>query len=159
MRGMRTLVLLGLSLTLLAACPKNSEREDGSAVPSSQPSQASSQPVQEEAAEPSEEPAVQPADPAAVATVTGSLPKQGEKCPVGQCAVGLSCVEYYGVAGTKGPKLTSCEIACPKGQGDCPNGQLCVTVADGPGKVCRLQGPDKPKKLDDKLDEKQEKLK
>lgn len=145
--------LVLLLATFLAACPKNSEREDASGVPP-QPQQASSQPAVEAEKPAEQEPAVQ-ADPGTASAATGTQPKQGEKCPEGQCAVGLSCIEYYGIAGAKGPKFSSCEIACPKGQGDCPNGQLCVTVADGPGKVCRLQGPDKPKNLDDK----QEKLK
>ena len=62
-------------------------------------------------------------------------PKQGEECPAGICAQGLECVEYYGIAGTSGPKFTSCEIRC-KG-GACPDGQQCATIADGPGQVCR----------------------
>lgn len=65
-----------------------------------------------------------------------SLPKQTEPCPAGQCAAGLTCVEYYGIAGPRGPKFTSCEIPC-KGGGACPKGQTCHTVADGPGQVCR----------------------
>jgi hypothetical protein len=62
---------------------------------------------------------------------------QGQPCPDGRCADGLKCIEYFGVAGAKGPKFSSCEIPCPKGQ--CPAGQVCKTIADGPGKVCRAQ--------------------
>ncbi len=69
------------------------------------------------------------------APTSSDLPKQGAKCPDGKCAEGLTCVEYYGVAGPSGPKFTSCEIPCPKG--NCPEGQSCTTIADGPGKVCR----------------------
>jgi len=65
-----------------------------------------------------------------------SLPKQGEGCAEGKCAAGLTCVEYYGIAGPRGPKFTSCEIPCVGG-GRCPGGQKCVTIADGPGQVCR----------------------
>jgi len=60
---------------------------------------------------------------------------QGTPCPDGKCAPGLSCVTYYGIAGPRGPEFTSCEITC---RGDkCPEGQMCVTIADGPGRVCR----------------------
>jgi eight-cysteine-cluster-containing protein len=65
-----------------------------------------------------------------------ALPRQGSACPKGECAPGLQCMEYYGVAGPAGPKLTSCEIACAEKE-TCPNGQTCVTIADGPGRVCR----------------------
>jgi hypothetical protein len=67
---------------------------------------------------------------------TSSHPKQTEACPDGTCADGLTCVSYYGIAGTRGPKFTSCEIPC-KGGAACPNGQTCRTIADGPGQVCR----------------------
>jgi hypothetical protein len=69
---------------------------------------------------------------------TGALPKQTEACPDDKCDTGLTCVSYYGIAGTRGPKFTSCEIPC-KGGAACPNGQKCITVADGPGQVCRPQ--------------------
>ena len=69
---------------------------------------------------------------------SGVLPKQGEKCPDNQCDAGLTCVEYYGIAGARGPKFTSCEIPC-KGGAACPQGQKCITIADGPGQVCRAQ--------------------
>jgi eight-cysteine-cluster-containing protein len=64
-------------------------------------------------------------------------PKQGEPCPEGKCGAGLTCVAYYGVAGPKGPKLSSCEIPCADQKTPCPEGQTCVTIADGPGRVCR----------------------
>jgi len=50
----------------------------------------------------------------------------------------LSCITYYGIAGGAGPKFTSCEIRCEvDGKPRCPSGQTCVTIADGPGSVCR----------------------
>ena len=67
---------------------------------------------------------------------SGALPGQAEPCAKGRCAAGLACIEYYGIAGPRGPKFTSCEIRCGGG-GACPGGQRCVTVADGPGQVCR----------------------
>jgi hypothetical protein len=67
---------------------------------------------------------------------SGALPGQGEPCKAGQCAKGLSCVSYYGIAGPRGPAMTSCEIRCSGGKG-CPPGQHCTTIADGPGQVCR----------------------
>lgn len=66
----------------------------------------------------------------------GASPKQGQTCPAGTCAAGLECVEYYGIAGPRGPKFTSCEIRCGGGK-PCPSGQRCITIADGPGQVCR----------------------
>jgi hypothetical protein len=65
-------------------------------------------------------------------------PKQGEPCDAeGKCAHGLTCVKYYGVAGPRGPEMTSCEIRCKGTKGHCPKAQSCVTIADGPGAVCR----------------------
>jgi len=61
---------------------------------------------------------------------------QGSSCADGKCAEGLSCLEYYGIAGARGPKFTSCEISC-KGKTACPADQQCITIADGPGEVCR----------------------
>jgi hypothetical protein len=76
----------------------------------------------------------------ACATTGFAKPKQGEPCDdEGQCAHGLTCVRYYGVAGARGPAMTSCEIKCG-GDGKkkrCPKGQSCTTIADGPGSVCR----------------------
>lgn len=63
-------------------------------------------------------------------------PAQGQPCADGNCAPGLECVEYYGIAGPRGPAFTSCEIRCTGGKG-CPAGQHCTTISDGPGQVCR----------------------
>jgi eight-cysteine-cluster-containing protein len=68
---------------------------------------------------------------------TAALPGQGEKCPEGKCAEGLTCVSFYGIAGARGPKFTSCEIPCADPSVRCPAGQQCITIADGPGRVCR----------------------
>jgi hypothetical protein len=63
-------------------------------------------------------------------------PKQGQPCDAeGRCARHLTCVRYRGVAGAAGPEMTSCERRCDAGK--CPAGQTCVTIADGPGEVCR----------------------
>jgi len=73
---------------------------------------------------------------------------QGEPCtprtssdtdPNSGCDRGLSCVSYYGIAGPRGPLFASCEIKCAD-TSDCPGGQTCVTIADGPGEVCRPGG-------------------
>jgi hypothetical protein len=64
-------------------------------------------------------------------------PGIGENCgPNDACAEGLTCVSYYGIAGPRGPQFKSCEIKC-QAQTDCPSGTKCVTIADGPGQVCR----------------------
>ena len=78
----------------------------------------------------------------ACATTGAAKPKQGEPCDAtATCARGLTCVRYYGVAGARGPQMTSCEIKCGEGtEGQCPKGQACTTIADGPGQVCRAAG-------------------
>ena len=65
------------------------------------------------------------------------LPEQGQPCPDETCKDGLTCVTYYGIAGSSGPRFASCEIPCAKDAGACPQGQQCVTIADGPGRVCQ----------------------
>lgn len=62
---------------------------------------------------------------------------QGHPCHNGKCAAGLNCVSYSGIAGPRGPSFTSCEIRCDLAGKTCPEGQQCVTIADGPGQVCR----------------------
>lgn len=60
------------------------------------------------------------------------------RCGDETCEAPRTCVRYYGIAGPSGPEFTSCEIRCKKpGDGSCPEGLRCVTVADGPGTVCR----------------------
>lgn len=63
--------------------------------------------------------------------------QQGEPCNEMDCADGLDCIEYSGIAGPSGPTLTSCEIPCADND-SCPTGQACITIADGPGQVCRV---------------------
>jgi len=64
---------------------------------------------------------------------------QGRSCDDGRCQQGLVCVKYYGIAGRSGPLFTSCEIPCGPPDFACPEGQVCGTIADGPGQVCRPQ--------------------
>ncbi|MEM9488039.1 MAG: hypothetical protein AAGC55_02780 [Myxococcota bacterium] len=71
------------------------------------------------------------------AAAGGILPLQGQPCPNDVCAEGLQCLSYYGFAGSRGPKFTSCEHPCADNPKACPEGQTCVTIADGPGMVCR----------------------
>jgi eight-cysteine-cluster-containing protein len=56
------------------------------------------------------------------------------ECGGRTCKPGQECVEYFGIAGPSGPLLRSCEWRCG---GGCPEGTRCVTIADGPGRVCR----------------------
>ena len=61
----------------------------------------------------------------------------GDNCgPNDTCGKGLTCVSYYGIAGPRGPQFKTCEIKC-KADANCPAGHSCVTIADGPGQVCR----------------------
>lgn len=94
------------------------------------------QPVQPVAATPVQVPPPAPPTPAGNARVQDA---QGQPCQNGQCPAPLTCVTYYGIAGPRGPKFTSCEIPCPGG-GKCPPGQTCGIIADGPGQVCRPTG-------------------
>ena len=63
--------------------------------------------------------------------------KQGEPCSEVQCEQGLQCVKYSGIAGPAGPSFSSCEIPCRDPSDKCPDGQSCITIYDGPGRVCR----------------------
>jgi len=54
------------------------------------------------------------------------------------CQSPLSCTKYYGIAGASGPLFASCETPCNTNM-DCSNGQVCGTIADGPGQVCMAQ--------------------
>jgi hypothetical protein len=63
-------------------------------------------------------------------------PKLGEPCAPGDVCGEGSCVPYYGIAGPRGPQFKSCEIRC-SAQTPCEGGRRCITVADGPGQVCR----------------------
>ena len=66
------------------------------------------------------------------------LPARGDQCGDGDaCADGLQCVHYYGIAGPRGPELTSCETPCKDDPTVCTDGTKCVKIADGPGDVCR----------------------
>jgi hypothetical protein len=63
---------------------------------------------------------------------------QGQSCKAAACAAGLTCVKYFGIAGPSGPEFATCEVPCPDGSdAPCPQGQKCITIADGPGQVCR----------------------
>jgi hypothetical protein len=90
----------------------------------------------DEAAEPPGEPT-----PAPEPTPPGPpQPLQGQGLPcdaAGKCGGGLTCLSYFGIAGPQGPTFTSCEIPCMNAPESCPQGQQCITIADGPGQVCR----------------------
>lgn len=61
--------------------------------------------------------------------------ESGVRCGEATCAPGETCIEYYGIAGPRGPKFQTCGIPCPTGK--CADGKRCVTIADGPGPVCQ----------------------
>jgi hypothetical protein len=60
-------------------------------------------------------------------------------CDGQPCNPPRECISYYGIAGPSGPMFHACEIRCELGRGPdgCPEGTRCVTIADGPGEVCR----------------------
>ena len=61
--------------------------------------------------------------------------RRGMSCPDGLCGEGLQCRRYYGFAGPRGPEMTQCVVPCGV-KGQCPDGETCVTISDGPGRVC-----------------------
>ncbi len=67
------------------------------------------------------------------------LAQLGSSCAEGgTCQAGVQCVSYFGIAGPSGPEFKSCEIPCgAEAKGACPSGTQCITIADGPGAVCR----------------------
>jgi hypothetical protein len=119
----RTLVAL---LLLLAACPAPAT---GPVGPGPGPGPG---------AGPAPGSGAEPGGPTAEPPRTG--PKLGETCGPGDTCGEGSCVKYYGIAGPRGPEFTSCEIRCDA-QGGCADGRQCITVADGPGSVCRDREP------------------
>jgi hypothetical protein len=109
---------LAAVLVLAAAC-------SGSSTSSPGPASGSSSPPPPPPPDPTTQPA--PID----------LAKLGQPCGEGgTCAAGIECVKYYGIAGPRGPELSSCEIRCSE-KSACPDGTHCQTIADGPGAVCR----------------------
>ncbi len=88
---------------------------------------------------PPAEPVPVPEVPATPVPEVPSTANRGESCtaPV-QCAAGLTCVQYFGIAGPSGPRFGSCETSCVD-SAPCPDGLKCITIADGPGAVCRSQ--------------------
>ena len=103
----------------IAACSTPKNEPSPAATPATQ---ASSQPVAAAVGDPAGNPA--------------KLGQQGEDCVNQACEAHLECLTYFGIAGPYGPKFGSCEIRC--GEKDtCPDGQMCTTIMDGPGKVCR----------------------
>lgn len=73
----------------------------------------------------------------APAAIEFDLNALGTACGAnGACPDGTLCARYYGIAGASGPEFSSCEVACDTGQA-CPAGSECLTIADGPGAVCR----------------------
>jgi len=82
-------------------------------------------------------PAPKEAPPATPPSAGTASPGVGQTCgSADECAPGLECIKFYGVAGARGPQLKSCEIRCGADK-MCPTGTACKTVADGPGQVCR----------------------
>ena len=125
---------LGTLLAALAACA--SGRAPGPAAASDRVAATAA------ASDRTTAPASGPDSPAtvALATVPATVPRpgQGQPCDqAGRCPTGLTCLRYLGVAGPAGGTLTSCEIPCSAAGAVCPAGQRCVTIADGPGAVCR----------------------
>jgi hypothetical protein len=106
--------------------------------PPAAPTKLSTQPLPAKQPPPPTRQLPPPTDEPTDATKPGSAaPGITETCGANDaCATGLTCVSYYGFAGARGPQFKTCEVRC---QNDkvCPKDTTCVTVADGPGRVCR----------------------
>lgn len=105
-------VSLGLSISLLGACAGSKQPE--TVTPATGAATAP-----------------QPSAPVIAAEAYGAV--CSDTAP---CAQGLSCTTYYGIAGPSGPAFQSCEVKCGS-DADCAAGTHCITIADGPGQVCR----------------------
>jgi len=124
---MRNLSCL-FAVAVLAACPSSTPSTTTTSAPTETP------PTTTGPTTPSTE---QPAGPG-----------RGEPCGADDaCAPGLGCVRYYGIAGPRGPEFRSCESRCSP-TGGCPDGTTCITIADGPGQVCRKSEPTTPASTD-----------
>ncbi len=129
------------------ACPEKRAEEPGTApapvepgpppvdpaLPGAPPATPTPPPTEPTPAPPAVEPPPAPAPPPAAALPS----KAGDKCDEKGCGGGFTCVSYFGIAGAKGPEFKSCEMPCPKATDKCAAGTKCVTIADGPGRVCR----------------------
>jgi hypothetical protein len=164
---------LSTVVVTLAACtvkqapaPAAPDSSTGGAVvnvdPSTQPEAPATDPVAPPASpsEPTTPPAspINPAQPnvttppAKPPEVAPALPASaGAKCDDKGCAAPFTCTKYYGIAGPKGPELRSCEISCAKKGATCPDAHECVSIADGPGKVCRPKAKPEPAKTEEAL--------
>lgn len=141
---MRALHSLWLPLLLVIAC--GCPQKTGTEAP---PAPSQPAPTQPEPMQPAPTPPTEPAPtPPAPTQGSGSAaepapnwpkaaPGIGENCgDKDACAKGLTCVAYYGIAGARGPQFKTCEIKCTA-DASCPADHKCVTIADGPGQVCR----------------------
>jgi hypothetical protein len=87
--------------------------------------------------------------PPAPTTETPPAPTQGAPAVVSQlgqpcsdaCVAPAKCEHFSGIAGPRGPQLSSCELRCADDGAACPDGTACITIADGPGRVCRPTAP------------------
>lgn len=127
------------ALLLVAACTKEPQAPVGPpAGPAPDPSAGTGAPAPAPAPTPMPGPAPAPSTPPTPTTPAPSQPgaKLGEPCGPGDACGEGSCVTYYGIAGARGPAFKSCELRCDP-QRHCEGGRRCITVADGPGQVCR----------------------
>jgi hypothetical protein len=139
---MRT--LLPLLLLIACGCPQKTGTEappQQTPTQPSQPSQPAPTPPAPTPTEPSSPPPTQGSGSGSTSEPAPNWPKQapgiGENCgPNDTCAKGTTCVSYYGIAGARGPQFKTCEIKCTADSA-CPADHKCVTIADGPGQVCR----------------------
>lgn len=139
-----------LTIFLLAACgcpqKTTASTSTGSAEPAPvRPVAPTPEPAPDPTPAPAGNPTPTPAPGSGAGTATSEptpswtkpAPGIGETCGANDaCAKGLTCVAYYGIAGARGPQFKSCEIKCTDDKA-CPADHRCITIADGPGQVCR----------------------
>jgi hypothetical protein len=145
-------LLASMALAVVAACTVTNSEPAPTPQPAPAPAPAPTPEPQAPAPTPDPAPAPAPVPqtptppppmpkpepaPTTPAPIPGAKPGLGQACNGGLCGDGLQCIEYYGFAGPRGPKFSSCEIPCSSKANKCPKGHHCTTIADGPGSVCR----------------------
>jgi len=132
-------LLLVLLLTA-CGCPQKTGTENATPPPATNPTPTPTMPATPPPTNPTPPP-TQGSGGGSTAEPAPNWPKPapgiGENCgDKDACAQGLTCVAYFGIAGARGPQFKTCEIKCTT-DASCPADHKCVTIADGPGQVCR----------------------
>lgn len=61
-------------------------------------------------------------------------------CATVRCAAPTQCIEYFVNEAPQGRMVAACEVPCAAEEPACPPDMGCITLVDGPGRVCRPAG-------------------